>query len=155
MALTDEEKVLQAGILAEKTDEATNPNMVYNSIASKSTGLNPSYFTGYNTKVVSAINLCYKNADQAKTNVNNFSNKINEILLDTSGDIGSAKLEQLRTDMGHQTLIEGLIDLYENKLPTYAKNDSIEFATPEELVAMYNAIGAAPVDNNQEPEVQK
>ena len=140
MALTVEEKVLQAGILAEKTDETTNPNMVYNSVASKSTGLNPDYFTGYNTKVVSAINLCYKNADQAKTNVNNFSNKINGILLDTSGDIGSAKLEQLRTDMGHQTLIEGLIDLYENKLPTYITNDFIEFATTKELVDMYNAL---------------
>ena len=140
MALTDEEKVLQAGILAEKTDETTNPNMVYNSIASKNTGLNPDYFTGYNTKVVSAINLCYKNADQAKTNVNNFSNKINGILLDTSGDTGSAKLEQLRTDMGHQTLIEGLIDLYENKLPTYITKSFIEFATTQELVDMYNAL---------------
>lgn len=140
MALTVEEKVLQAGILAEKTDETTNPNMVYSSMASKSTGLNPDYFTGYNTKVVSAINLCYKNADQAKTNVNNFSSKINEILLDTSGETGSAKLEQLRTNMGQQTLIEGLIDLYENKLPTYATNDSIEYASAQELVDMYNAL---------------
>ena len=63
MALTVEEKVLQAGILAEKTDETTYPNMVYNCIASKSTGLNPEYFTRYNTKVVSAINLCYNNAE--------------------------------------------------------------------------------------------
>ena len=153
MALTDEEKVLQTGILAEKTDSATNPNMVYSGVASKNTGLNPAYFAGYNTKIVNAINLCYKNADQAQTNVNNFNAKLNGIILDTSNTEGIEKLEQLRTDMGQQTLIEGLIDLYENKLPTYATNDSIEFATPEELVAMYNAIGTEPV-NEESKEIQ-
>lgn len=155
MALTDEEKVLQAGILAEKTDEATNPNMTYSSMVTNNKGLNPAYFVGNNTKIVNAINSTYKQAQNSVNAVNVFGSKINGILLDTSTPDGSTKLEQLRTDMGQQTLIEGLIDLYENKLPTYAKNDSIEFATPEELVAMYNAIGAAPVDNNQEPEVQK
>ena len=35
MALTDQEKVLQAGILAEKTDEATNPNMTYSSMVDR------------------------------------------------------------------------------------------------------------------------
>ena len=155
MALTDEEKVLQAGILAEKTDAATNPNMVYSTSVMSNKGLNPAYFTGHNTKIVNAINSTYKQAQNSVNAVNVFGSKINGILLDTSTPDGSTKLEQLRTDMGHQTLIEGLIDLYENKLPTYAKNDSIEFATAEELVAMYNAIGAAPVDNNQEPEVQK
>ena len=154
MALTDEEKVLQAGILAEKTDEATNPNMTYSSMVTSNKGLNPAYFTGNNTKIVNAINSTYKQTQIAMTTVNSFGNKINGVLLDIGTTDGLAKLEQLRTDMGHQTLIEGLIDLYENKLPTYAKNDSIEFATAEELVAMYNAIGAAPVDNNQEPEVQ-
>ena len=155
MALTDQEKVLQAGILAEKTDAATNPNMTYASNVINNKGLNPAYFTGNNTKIVNAINSTYKQAQIAMTTVNSFGSKINGVLLDVGNTEGQAKLEQLRTDMGYQTLIEGLIDLYENKLPTYAKNDSIEFATAEELVAMYNAIGVAPVDNNQEPEVQK
>ena len=155
MALTDQEKVLQAGILAEKTDTATNPNMTYSSMVTSNKGLNPEYFVGNNTKIVNAINSTYNQAQIAMTTVTNFGDKINGVLLDTGNTAGQAKLEQLRTDMGQQTLIEGLIDLYENKLPTYATNDSIEFATPEELVAMYNAIGAAPVDNNQEPEVQK
>ena len=154
MALTDEEKVLQAGILAEKTDSATNPNMTYSSMVTNNKGLNPAYFTGNNTKIVNAINLSYKQAQVAANAVTVFGDKINGVLLDTSTPDGTAKLEQLRTDMGHQTLIEGLIDLYENKLPTYATNDSIEFATPEELVAMYNAIGSEPIDDNQEPEVQ-
>ena len=155
MALTDEEKVLQAGILAEKTDSTTNPNMTYTANVITNKGLNPAYFVGNNTKFVNAINSTYKQAQIAMTTVNSFGSKINGVLLDTGDTAGQAKLEQLRADMGHQTLIEGLIDLYENKLPTYAKNDSIEFATPEELVAMYNAIGAEPVNNNQEPEVQK
>lgn len=153
MALTDEEKVLQAGILAEKTDEATNPNMTYSAIISNNKGLNPAYFTGNNTKIVNAINTSYKQAQNAMTSVTNFGNQINDVLLDTGDTEGLAKLEQLRTDMGQQTLIEGLIDLYENKLPTYATNDSIEFATPEELVAMYNAIGAEPV-NEESKEIQ-
>ena len=154
MALTDEEKVLQAGILADKTDSATNPNMTYSSMATSNKGLNPAYFSGANTKIVNAINSSYKRAENAASGVNAFGSKSNEILLDTDTSEVTAKLEQLRTDMGQQTLIEGLIDLYENKLPTYATADSIEFATAEELVAMYNAIGAEPVDNNQEPEVQ-
>ena len=153
MALTDEEKILQAGILAEKTDEATNPNMTYSSMVTNNKGLNPAYFTGNNTKIVNAINTSYKQAQNAMASVTNFGNQINDVLLDTGSTTGQAKLEQLRTDMGYQTLIEGLIDLYENKLPTYVTNDSIEFATPEELVAMYNAIGTEPV-NEESKEIQ-
>ena len=140
MALTDQEKVLQAGILAEKTDEATNPNMTYTTSVIANKGLNPAYFTGNNTKFVNAMNATYKQAQTAMTTVNSFGNKINGVLLDTGTTDGQAKLEQLRTDMGYQTLIEGLIDLYENKLPTYVESDSMQFATAEELVAMYNAI---------------
>ena len=140
MALTDQEKVLQAGILAEKTDEATNPNMTYTTSVIANKGLNPAYFTGNNTKFVNAMNATYKQAQTAMTTVNSFGNKINGVLLDTGTTDGQAKLEQLRTDMGYQTLIEGLIDLYENKLPTYVESDSMQFATAEELVNMYNAI---------------
>ena len=140
MALTDQEKLLQAGILAEKTDEATNPNMTYSSMVTSNKGLNPEYFTGNNTKIVNAVNSTYEQAQMAMTTVTSFGNKINGVLLDTGNTDGLAKLEQLRTDMGYQTLIEGLIDLYENKLPTYVESDSMQFATPEELVNMYNAI---------------
>lgn len=140
MALTDQEKVLQAGILAEKTDEATNPNMTYSSMVTSNKGLNPEYFTGNNTKIVNAVNSTYEQAQMAMTTVTSFGDKINGVLLDTGNTEGQAKLEQLRTDMGYQTLVEGLIDLYENKLPTYVESDSMQFATPEELVAMYNAI---------------
>ena len=153
MALTDQEKVLQAGILAEKTDEATNPNMVYSTAGAANKGLNPAYFTGNNTKIVNAMNKTYKQAEMAMSTVGTFGNKLDDILLNTETGEGQAKLEQLRTDMGQQTLIEGLIDLYENKLPTYATADSIEFATPEELVAMYNAIGTEPV-NEESKEIQ-
>ena len=153
MALTDQEKVLQAGILAEKTDTTTNPNMVYSTAGAANKGLNPAYFTGNNTKIVNAMNKTYKQAEMAISTVTGFGDKMNNILLNTETSEGQTKLEQLRTDMGQQTLIEGLIDLYENKLPTYATNDSIEFATPEELVAMYNAIGTEPV-NEESKEIQ-
>ena len=128
MALTDQEKVLQAGILAEKTDTATNPNMTYTTSVIANKGLNPAYFTGNNTKFVNAMNATYKQAQTAMTTVNSFGNKINGVLLDTGTTDGQAKLEQLRTDMGYQTLIEGLIDLYENKLPTYVTTESFNTA---------------------------
>ena len=140
MALTDQEKVLQAGILAEKTDTTTNPNMVYSTSGAANKGLNPAYFAGNNTKIVNAMNATYKQAEMAMSTVNGFGDKIDNILLNTETSEGKVKLEQLRTDMGYQTLIEGLIDLYENKLPTYVESDSMQFATPEELVNMYNAI---------------
>lgn len=149
MALTDEQKVLQADILTEKTDSDTNPNMIYSTSAAKNKALNPDTFSGNNSKVVNAINLTYKQAEKAITTVDNFSTKVNEVLLDVGSTSGLAKLEQLRTDMGQQTLVEGLIDLYENKLPTYTTIDSIEYATSEELVNMYNAIDVKASNNTQ------
>lgn len=149
MALTDEQKVLQADILTEKTDSSTNPNMIYSTSAAKNKALNPDTFSGNNSKVVNAINLTYKQAEKAITTVDNFSTKVNEVLLDVGSTNGLAKLEQLRTDMGQQTLVEGLIDLYENKLPTYTTIDSIEYATSEELVNMYNAIDVKASNNTQ------
>mgnify|MGYP007124414935 FL=1 len=150
MALTDEQKVLQADILTEKTDSDTNPNMIYSTSAAKNKALNPDTFSGNNSKVVNAINLTYKQAEKAITTVDNFSTKVNEVLLDVGSTSGLAKLEQLRTDMGQQTLVEGLIDLYENKLPTYTTIDSIEYATSEELVNMYNTIDVKASNNTQE-----
>lgn len=140
MALTDQEKVLQAGILAEKTDTTTNPNMVYSTAGAANKGLNPAYFSGNNTKIVNAMNATYKQAEMAISTVAGFGDKMNNILLNTETSEGKVKLEQLRTDMGHQTLIEGLIDLYENRLPTYITKSFIEFATTQELVDMYNAL---------------
>ena len=149
MALTDEQKVLQADILTEKTDSSTNPNMTYSTSTAKNKALNPNYFYGNDTKVVNAINATFKQAEKAIVTVDNFSSKVNEVLLDVGSTNGLAKLEQLRTDMGQQTLVEGLIDLYENKLPTYATTDSIEYATSEELVNMYNAIDVKASNNIQ------
>ena len=128
MALTDQEKVLQAGILAEKTDTTTNPNMVYSTAGAANKGLNPAYFSGNNTKIVNAMNATYKQAEMAVSTVAGFGDKIDNILLNTETSEGTAKLVQLRTDMGYQTLIEGLIDLYENKLPTYVTTESFNTA---------------------------
>lgn len=149
MALTDEQKILQADILTEKTDSSTNPNMTYSTSTAKNKALNPNYFSGNDTKVVNAINATFKQAEKAIVTVDNFSSKVNEVLLDVGSTNGLAKLEQLRTDMGQQTLVEGLIDLYENKLPTYTTIDSIEYATSEELVNMYNAIDVKASNNTQ------
>lgn len=128
MALTDQEKVLQAGILAEKTDEATNPNMTYSSMVTSNKGLNPAYFTGNNTKIVNAINSTYKQAQMALNSVTSFSNSINNTLGDAykKDEADNIIWNQLKVHMGKDTIIEGLNDLYANKLPTYATTTYVD-----------------------------
>mgnify|MGYP003296124153 CR=1 FL=1 len=48
MALTTEELLLQMQILTEKTDESTNPNMIYKKSKALNKGLNPEYYSGNN-----------------------------------------------------------------------------------------------------------
>lgn len=130
---------LQLDILTTKT--ADNPNMTYSTSTAKNKALNPNYFSGNDTKIVNAINSTYKQAQTAMTTVTNFGSKLDNILLNTETSDGSAKLEQLRVDMGHQTLIEGLIDLYENKLPTYATTEYVDTKLGDISTALDNILG--------------
>lgn len=108
MAMTDEELLLQMNILASKTDSTTNPNMVFKKTALLNKALDPAYFTGNNTKIVNAINLLAGQISTTADSVVGLNNKVNSVLLDTSGDINKQIWEELQALMGKPTIIEGL-----------------------------------------------
>lgn len=108
MAMSTEELLLQMNILASKTDEATNPNMVYKSTATLNKGLNPEYFTGQNTKIVNAINKLASDVALNAIVSNDVADKVNEILKDTTDLEGAALWEETKELMGADTIIEGI-----------------------------------------------
>ncbi len=126
MAMSDEELLLQMNILASKT--ADNPNMVYKANAVLNKGLNPEFFTGNNTKIVNAINLlaetCVKVEDVAEV----VTNKINELLLDTSSDANKLIWDNVKELMEMDTIIEGIQRILEGK-----QQEKILGITPDDI----------------------
>lgn len=114
--LTSEELIQQAKLLSTKTNNATNPNMKYSNIALRNTALNPDYFTATQSSIVNAINLIYKKNTDIDKKVTTFGNKISDTVGDTSNGEIAEKFENLKALMGSNTIIEGLEDLYKNKL---------------------------------------
>ena len=114
--LTSEELIQQAKLLSTKTNNAVNPNMKYNTVPLRNTGLNPDYFTAVQSSIVNAINLIYKKNSDVDKKVTTFGNKISDTLGDTANYEIAEKFENLKALMGSSTIIEGLEDLYKNKL---------------------------------------
>ena len=110
--LSSEELIQQAKLLSTKTNNATNPNMKYSTMLTRNTALNPDYFSAAQSSIVNAINLIYKNNLNTDEQVNTFGNTIG----DTSNKEIAEKFENLKALMGSSTIIEGLEDLYKNKL---------------------------------------
>lgn len=126
MALTEDQILQQINVLATKTSD--NPNMVYKSNATLNKGLNPEFFTGNNTKIVNAINsLALKNqANEAITQ--NVSEKVNQILLDTSSADGSVIWEHTKELMGANTIIEGINNILSGGVQDKLLNFTIDDA---------------------------
>lgn len=114
--LSSEELIQQAKLLSTKTNNATNPNMKYSNITIRNTALNPDYFTAAQSSIVNAINLIYKKNSDVDTKVTIFGNKISDTIGNTSNGEIAEKFENLKALMGSNTIIEGLEDLYKNKL---------------------------------------
>ncbi len=113
MALTTEQLVLQADILASKTDSTTNPNMVYKSMEAINKGLNPDYFSGNKSKIVNAINtLAIQNKDTSNLVVD-LGVKTNSVLLDVSSIENQAVWSETQKLMNKPTMIEGMKHLLE------------------------------------------
>lgn len=108
MALTEEQLKLQADILASKTDSATNPNMPYKANTTLNKGLNPDLFSGNNTKIVNAINKLATEALFVSTQASDVTNKVNEILMDTSSTTGQSIWTEVKELMEKDTIIEGI-----------------------------------------------
>lgn len=113
MALTVEELVLQMSILSDKTDSVTNPNMVYKPAAALNKALDPSIFTGNNTKIVNAINMVAKKTNNLETTITSLMDKYNNILLDTSAGSNQAIWEATQGLMAKDTIIEGIKHILE------------------------------------------
>lgn len=136
MALTiDEILELQSKILSARTDSSTNPNMTYSSIPARNKALNPEYFSGNDTKIVNALNTMYKNATDTSESVNKITDKFNNVVLDT--EVFVNEWNKLKELMEEDTIVEGLIDLYENKLPE-SSNTSFEYATEDDIDSIIN-----------------
>lgn len=108
MALTVDELILQASILTEKTDASTNPNMVYKPSNISNKALDPSFFTGHNTKIVNAINLLAKHVKSLDTAVLNMLNKTNGVMLNIDDYNNLHVWKNTQELMGKNTLIEGI-----------------------------------------------
>ena len=108
MAMTDEELLLQMNILTSKTDSTTNPNMVFKKSTILNKALDPTYFTGNDTKIVNAINMLASKINDTNVSVVDLNNKVNSVLLDTTNTINQAIWKELQALMGKPTIIEGL-----------------------------------------------
>jgi hypothetical protein len=108
MALTEEQLKLQADILASKTDSTTNPNMPYKANTTLNKGLNPDLFSGNNTKIVNAINKLATDVAVISTQANDVTNKVNEILMETSSTAGQSIWTEVKELMEKDTIIEGI-----------------------------------------------
>ena len=108
MALTEEQLQLQADILASKTDSTTNPNMPYKANTTLNKGLNPDLFSGNNTKIVNAINKLATDAEFISAQSRDVTNKVNEILMDTSTSTGQSIWTEVKELMEKDTIIEGI-----------------------------------------------
>lgn len=114
MAMTDEELLQQMNILTSKT--GSNPLMVYKPLASLNKGLDPSLFTGSDTKIVNAINILAKKVDATIVKSDDMINKVNEVLMDTADYTKNQIWEELKTLMGKDTIIEGLKNILDGNV---------------------------------------
>ena len=110
-ATLNERRQVQYDVLTYKLDATTNNKLVYKANAVLNKGLNPSYFSGNNTKIVNILNSFYKDIDYVKDAVTNVYSKFNPIILDTDNPDNQLILDQMRVATGKDTLIES-ISLY-------------------------------------------
>lgn len=113
MAMTDEELLLQMNILVNKISD--NPNMVFKTNKTLNKGLNPEYYSGNDSKIVNILNSLFEKSQQVDIIASNVTNKVNELVGDSSSTLGAANWEKLQGLMEQPTIIEGLNDLFEGK----------------------------------------
>ena len=114
MAMTEEELLLQMNILVNKISD--NPNMVFKANKTLNKGLNPEYYSGNDSKIVNILNSLFEKNQQVDIVSTNVTNKVNDLIGDSTTTLGAANWEKLQGLMGQATIIEGLNDLFEAKL---------------------------------------
>ena len=86
-ATLNERQQVQYDVLTYKLDTTTNNKLVYKANIALNKGLNPSYFSGNNTKIVNILNNFYKDINYVKGAVTSVYDKFNPVILDTDDPI--------------------------------------------------------------------
>lgn len=128
-----------ANILAGNTD--INKSMTYNSVTSRNRALNPTYFgTGASTRIVNAINTCYRQSETSNANVQNIYSIFGNIILDTTIPANAQIWEDCKQATGKNSLIEAVLDM--------AQQLDTGIVTRQ---AVITALGYTPADTTQVP----
>ena len=110
VSATDKNQV-QYDVLTIKLDSTTNPKLKYIKSPAANKGLDPSLFSGNDTKIVNILNNFAKNIDLAVKTAQQVYSTYNPVILDTVTDEGKALLEKMRLATGKDTLVESVTAL--------------------------------------------
>ena len=110
VSATDKNQV-QYDVLTIKLDSTTNPKLKYIKSPAANKGLDPSLFSGNDTKIVNILNNFAKNIDLAVKTAQQVYSTYNPVILDTVTDEGKALLEKMRLATGKNTLVESVTAL--------------------------------------------
>ena len=110
VSATDKNQV-QYDVLTIKLDSTTNPKLKYKKSPLTNKGLDPSLFSGNNTKIVNILNDFAKKIDLATKTVQQVYSTYNPVILDTLTVEGKALLEKMRLATGKDTLVESVTAL--------------------------------------------
>lgn len=102
----DIEKKLIYDIFNMKLDETTNPLLVYRPSTALNKGLNPTYFTGNNTKLLNVLNMLYRESQTAQNTAVTILNKHDSEVGTSHNSIGQAKIAETKSLLGYSTLID-------------------------------------------------
>ena len=110
VSATDKNQV-QYDVLTIKLDSTTNPKLKYIKSPAANKGLDPSLFSGNNTKIVNILNDFAKKIDLATKTVQQVYSTYNPVISDTISVEGKALLEKMRLATGKNTLVESVTAL--------------------------------------------
>ena len=94
-----------------KLDSTTNPKLKYKKSPLTNKGLDPSLFSGDNTKIVNILNNFANSIDLTSKTVKQVYSTYNPVILDTLTVEGKALLEKMRLATGKDTLVESVTAL--------------------------------------------
>ena len=110
VSATDKNQV-QYDVLTIKLDSTTNPKLIYRGSDVANKGLDPSLFSGNNTKIVNILNNFAKSINLAVQTAQDVYSTYNPVILNTITDEGKALLEKMRLATGKDTLVESVTAL--------------------------------------------
>ena len=110
VSATDKNQV-QYDVLTIKLDSTTNPKLKYKTSPTTNKGLNPSLFSGSNTKIVNILNKFAESIDSTTKTVEQVYSIYNPVVLDVMTVEGKALLEKMRLATGKDTLVESVTAL--------------------------------------------